>query len=51
MKTIIKTIILAAASLFAAMSCQKETVGDSAGNVADGVRVISVYPAAAAVLS
>ena len=27
MKTTIKTIILAAASLFAAMSCQKETAG------------------------
>lgn len=43
MKTIpFKFIIAAVAVMAVSASCRKETVGDSAGNVADGVRVISV---------
>ena len=34
--------MVAVATMLVSPSCQKETVGDSAGNVADGVRVISV---------
>ena len=36
------TLAAAVATMLVSPSCQKETVGDSAGNVADGVRVISV---------
>ena len=43
MKTIpFKFIIAAVAVMAVSASCRKETVGGAAGNVADGVRVISV---------